>query len=299
MILPEAAKNSSTCAVCALSPIIACTSVDYERLVVDNLPLVDSVVRTIARRHRLSADEADELGSSVKLKLVENDYEVFRKFEGRSQLRTYLITVVQRHFLDQRNARWGKWRPSAQARRLGPPAVLLDQLLTRDRLSFDDAVQAVLARHGDAVSIATLREIALQLPARSSRVFLGEHELEHLPAPADGDAIESSERRLTGARVERALAAALQMLSDDERAILQLRFCGNVKLARIAELLGEPAKPFYRRVEELLRVLRGALQTQGVSEADVLAILEDPDTGFGELLERAAAGKTGERPSVP
>jgi len=54
---------------------------------------VDGVVRTIARRHRLPADEADELGSSVRLKLVENDYEVLRKFEGRSQLRTYLITV--------------------------------------------------------------------------------------------------------------------------------------------------------------------------------------------------------------
>jgi RNA polymerase sigma factor for flagellar operon FliA len=273
--------------------------VDYERQVVDNLPLVDSVVRTIARRHRLSSDEADELASSIKLKLVENDYEVLRKFEGRSQLRTYLITVVQRHFFDQRNARWGKWRPSAPARRLGPVAVLLDQLLTRDRLAFDDAAQVVLARHGEAVSVVMLHEIASQLPARASRVFLGEQELEHLPAPEAGDTIESGERRLTGARVEQALAAVLQTLSDEDRAILQLRFCGNVKLARIAEMLGEPAKPFYRRVEDLLRVLRSALQAKGVSEADVASILEDPDTGFGEVLERAGAGKTGERPSVP
>ena len=272
---------------------------DYERLVVDNLTLVDSVVRTIARRHRLSADEADELGSSIRLKLVENDYEVLRKFEGRSQLRTYLITVVQRHFLDQRNARWGKWRPSAQARRLGPAAVLLDRLLTRDRLPFDDAAQGVVARHGDTLSVAALRDIASQLPARSTRVFLGEQELEHLPAPQAGDALESNERRLARARVERALAAALQSLSTEERAILQLRFCGNVKLARIAEMLDEPVKPFYRRVEDLLKGLRGALRAQGVSDADVSAILEDPETGFGEVLDRAALGKTVERPSVP
>src|SRR6202008_4136539 len=109
------------------------------------------VGRTIARRHQLSADEADELGSSVRLKLVENDYEVLRKFEGRSQLRTYLTTVVKRHFLDDRNARWGKWRPSAQARRLGPVAVLLDQFLTRDRLPFEEAVQAIEARHGATI----------------------------------------------------------------------------------------------------------------------------------------------------
>ena len=86
---------------------------DYKRLVVDNLPLVDSVVRTIARRHGLSADQQDELGSSVKLKLVENDYEVLRKFEGRSSMRTYLTAVVQRHFLDSRTALWGRWRPCA------------------------------------------------------------------------------------------------------------------------------------------------------------------------------------------
>jgi hypothetical protein len=60
--------------------------VDYERLVVENLPLVDSVVRLIARRHRLSADEGDELAGAIRLKLVENDYQVLRKFEGRSQL---------------------------------------------------------------------------------------------------------------------------------------------------------------------------------------------------------------------
>ena len=272
---------------------------DYERLAVDNLPLVDSVVRTIARRHRLSADEADELASSVRLKLVENDYEVLRKFEGRSQLRTYLVTVVQRHFLDERNARWGKWRPSAQARRLGPAAVLLDQLLTRDRLPFDDAAQSVAARYGDRVSRAQLHEIAVQLPARSSRIFLGEHELEHMAAPADTDAIESSERRETGERVERALAAALEQLNDEDRAILQLRFCGNVKLARIAEMLGAPAKPFYRRVEDLMQVLRTALRAHGVSDADVSAIIEHPDSGLGGVLEGAVGGKTGERPSVP
>ena len=272
---------------------------DYERLIVDNLPLVDSVVRTIARRHRLSADEQDELGSSIRLKLVENDYEVLRKFEGRSQLRTYLITVVQRHFLDARNARWGKWRPSSQARRLGPVAVLLDRLLTRDRLTFDHAVQSVAARYGDTVSRGELQRIAGELPARSSRTFLGDEELEQVPAPFEDDAIESGERQQTGNRVERALAMALQQLDDEDRTILRLRFCGNVKLARIAELLGAPAKPFYRRVDDLMRVLRKELQAQGVSEADVATITEHPDASVDGVLEPPQSGKAVERPSVP
>jgi RNA polymerase sigma factor (sigma-70 family) len=288
----------------APGPIIACESVDYKRLVEDSLPLVDSVVRTIARRHGLSADEAAELGSSINLKLVENDYEVLRKFEGRSQLRTYLITVVQRHFLDERNARWGKWRPSANARRFGPAAVLLDQLITRDRLAFDDAAQSVTARYGDAVSRDQLREIAAQLPARSSRVFVGEEELEDVPssAPEGTDAIESRDRQRIGDRVERALADALRGLSDEERAILRLRFCENVKIARIAELMGSPAKPFYRRVEELMAALGRALRAQGVSDGDVAAIIQHADVRLDNVLARAAAGsagKSGERPSVP
>ena len=271
---------------------------DYERLIVDNLPLVDSVVRTIARRHQLSPDEADELGSSVRLKLVENEYEVLRKFEGRSGLRTYLTTVVTHHFLDERNARWGKWRPSAQARRLGPVAVLLDQLLTRDRLPFDAAVQAIETRYGQAVSRTELHAIAQQLPLRSSRMFVGEEALENVPAASHGDALVSDERQRTADRVERALETVLQQLGDEDRAILRLRFWSNLKLARIAELLNVPAKPFYRRVDELMRMLRAAMQGEGVSEADVAAMLEQQDALIGHLIP-VSAGKGGERPSVP
>jgi len=41
------------------------------------------------------------------------------KFEGRSSLRTFLTVVIQRLFLDHRISAWGKWRPSAEARRGG------------------------------------------------------------------------------------------------------------------------------------------------------------------------------------
>jgi RNA polymerase sigma factor for flagellar operon FliA len=274
--------------------------VDYERLVVENLPLVDSVVRLIARRHRLSADEEDELSSAIRLKLVENDYQVLRKFEGRSKLRTYLITVVQRHFLDARIARWGRWRPSSIARRLGPIAVLLDQLLTRDRLPFDEAVTAIMARH-DEVSREHLHEIMLQLPSRGARQFTGEEELEHVAAqtPDEDRVIASLERTRAGDRIQRALDTVLANLGDEDRVILKMRFCDDVRISRIAELMGLAAKPFYRRLEDLMRVLRSELQRQGVSAEDVANIIGDPASGIGEVLGPAGVGKTGGRPSVP
>ena len=273
---------------------------DYERLVVENLPLVDSVVRLIARRHRLSADEGDELAGAIRLKLVENDYQVLRKFEGRSQLRTSLITVVQRHFLDDRSARWGKWRPSSIARRIGPIAVLLDQLLTRDRLPFDEAVTAIQTRYDD-VSREQLHEIMLQLPARSARQFTSDEELEQVAAqtPNEDRVIASLERMPAGDRIERALDTVLANLGEEDRVILKMRFCDNVRIARIAELMGQAAKPFYRRLEDLMRILRNELQRQGVSAEDVANIIGDPASGIGEVLGPAGVGKTGGRPSVP
>lgn len=274
---------------------------DYERLLVDNLPLVDGVVHTIARRYRLSADEADDLSSSVRLKLLENDYEVLRRFEGRSQLRTYLITVVQRMFLDERNARWGKWRPSAQASRLGPIAMLLDQLTTRDNLTFDEAVESIAARYGDAVSRAQLEGMLAQLPARCGRRFVGDAALEDMAAPAAGpDAVlDGIDRERTGDRIERALSAVIAPLGDEDKVILRLRFCQNMKLARIAELLALAPKPFYRRVDDLMRMLRKALQAQGVSERDIASLVDNPTVGIEDMLGAAGAEKTVERPSVP
>ncbi len=261
---------------------------------------MDGVVRTIARRHRLPADEADELGSSVRLKLVENDYEVLRKFEGRSQLRTYLITVVQRMFLDERNAHWGKWRPSAQACRLGPVGMLLDQLTTRDNLSFEEAVQSIAARHGDTVSRAQLEAMYAQLPARTGRRFVGDDALERMPAPSSGGEalLEAADQGKSGDRIERALAAVLDQLDAEDRVILRMRFCQNMNLARIAELLAQAPKPFYRRMDRLFATLREALQAHGVSEADVAAVVGNPLVGIDGMLGRMVE-KTGERPSVP
>ena len=91
-----------------------------EREFLDHLPVIDQVVQFIGRRHRLDPGAIEELQSAIHLKIIDNDYEVLRKFEGRSSMRTYLTAVVQRHFLDSRTALWGRWRPCACARRAGP-----------------------------------------------------------------------------------------------------------------------------------------------------------------------------------
>lgn len=90
-----------------------------EALFLAQLPAVDRVIAFVCRRHRLSPDEGAESAAVVRLKLVEGDYAVLRAFRGQSSIQTYLSVVIQRMVLDHRASAWGKWRPSAEARRGG------------------------------------------------------------------------------------------------------------------------------------------------------------------------------------
>src|SRR6185369_9474972 len=82
-------------------------SAQGEHVFLTNLSLIERVVRFAASRQRLSAAETEDLGSLVRLRLIENNYAILERWEGRSSLATYLTTVVQRLILDERNKQWG------------------------------------------------------------------------------------------------------------------------------------------------------------------------------------------------
>lgn len=271
---------------------------DYERVVLDNLPLVDSIVGAIARRYRLSSDEAKELGASVRLKLVDRDYEVLRRFKNQSSLRTYLTAVINRHFLDKRIAAWGKWRPSAIARRLGPHAVMLDQLLTRDGVETEQAVQQVMARHD--VGRPELEDLAAQLPHRTSRRPRDEADLERVPAAGgESDTIAALDHSTASEAVEAALGAALARLEPQDRILLKMRFLDQFTVARISRQLGLDQKGLYRRLADVLQLLRGELEQRGVGPEAVAALVGHPQTDLEGAVGWSAEGKAAGGPSVP
>lgn len=274
---------------------------DYERLFLEQLGLVEQTVRFIGRRHHLSAEELEELSSTVRLKLIENDYEVLRKYEGRSSLRTYLTAVIHRHFLDARIARWGKWRPCAQARKLGPEAMLLDRLLTRDGLSFTEAVEVLRTNHGVRLTEAEIYDLSAQLPSRASRRFVGEEQLGDaaVPAQASGTPLELAELQAEAGQVEQALSAVLERLPSEDRLILKLRFQENFQISQIARLLRLEQKPLYRRLEQLMLSLRRELEARGVRSDRVARLLHDANVELQPVLGAGAGEDTAERRSTP
>ena len=107
-------------------------SIPPDQLFLKSLPLIEKLIAFASRRSRFGREDGEDFSSWVKVKLIENDYGVLRQFKGGCNLSTYLSVVVQRLAQDYRNHLWSKWRPSAEAIRLGPLAVRLEQLLVRD-----------------------------------------------------------------------------------------------------------------------------------------------------------------------
>src|SRR5262249_3140353 len=143
----------------------ATSVVQGEALFLASLPVIDDITGQVCRRHRLNGAEADDFRSEVRLHFIERDYEVLRKFEGRSSLPTYVNVVIQRLLLDFRNRQWGKWRPSADAKRLGPNAILLERLVVRDGWTTAEALETMRVNHG-IVADEALKALCLKLAKR-------------------------------------------------------------------------------------------------------------------------------------
>jgi RNA polymerase sigma factor for flagellar operon FliA len=249
-----------------------------EALFLSQLAVIERVISFVSSRHHLPGVEADDFDAHVKLKLIEDDYAILRKFQGRSSLRTYLTVVIQRLFLDYRISAWGKWRPSAEATRSGEIAVLLERLMSRDGYGFDEACELLETNHQVVVPRAELERIAGRLPGRTRRRFESEEALTHVAAdqPALDDVIAEQERAVTAAHVDEALNAAMAGLETQDRLILTLRFHDGRTVVEIARTLRLDQKALYRRIERLMKDLRAALEARGLDSAAVLEIFESP-----------------------
>jgi RNA polymerase sigma factor (sigma-70 family) len=240
-------------------------STRHEELFVSNLALIDRIVRITSRRYRCREDEAEDFASFVKVRLISDDYSVLRKFGGRSSLATYLTTVIQRLFLDHRNQAWGKWRPSAEAKRLGPLAECLERLVERDGLRLDEACQVLRTNHQVEESEEELRRLAERLRPRARWQRVAESEGLSLSANRrpDDDVAEGERAKLRD-RVADALRRAVEDLPAEDRLLVRLRIEDGSPVADISRLLAVDSKQLYRRYDALFRALRRRLETEGV-----------------------------------
>lgn len=251
---------------------------------------IESALAHTCRAHRLTPDAADEFASWARLRLFDNDQAILRKFEGRSKLRTFLITVIQRLYLDWRNAEWGKWRPSAEARRVGAVAIELERLVLRDSHTYDEAVQTLAAR--ELATPAECERAWVQLPRRPRRKRVDEEDMATLPSSSSAsDGVDHEEARLEAVAAVNALSAAIKALPPADQVLVQLHFWGGKTVARIAAMTGSDQKALYRRFDKIKAELRRTLEAEGVSPR----MLEGLGDTVGDL---AGMGTVIPRPST-
>jgi RNA polymerase sigma factor for flagellar operon FliA len=203
---------------------------------------------------------------------------VLRKFEGRCALATYVNVVVQRVFLDWRNRMWGRWRPSTDARRLGPTAILIERLVTRDGWSLDQALETIKVNHHvelDEVLRAFCNTLSARVPARR---MVSEDDAAEIasPGPTADDNLVMAERDFLAKRVQTALDRARQGLPPMDRLVLKMRFEDRTAVSDIARALHLEQRPLYRTLERLLKTIGEAMQADGISRADIDAYFNAP-----------------------
>jgi RNA polymerase sigma factor for flagellar operon FliA len=242
--------------------------VNVEALYLQHRALIDRTVDQVCRRHHVKPADLDDFRSVTHLHVIDKDYAVLRAYQGRAEIGAFLQAVVRRLFQDWRNANWGRWRPSAAARRAGPVAVQLEMLAGRDRRPLGEAIEMLRANHGVTMTTAELEDLAARLPLRAPRTFTSEEVLAAIPdGAARPDAALAHEEIAEIARVSAALDAALAALPPDDRLLLRMRFEGDAPVSRISRVLGVPQHPLYRRLDRLLRDIRASLERDGVTES--------------------------------
>ena len=235
----------------------------------DNLALIDRVIAGVCRRARLSREDAEDFASSAKLALMDNDYAILRKYEGRSSLATFLTIVVQRLLSNDRARAYGRWHPSAEAVRLGAAATLLETLVRRDGRTLDEALPIVRDQHPDLTREAA-QALLMRIPARTGRMRRAEVDVVDLQPVAtqhsDDDALQSDAQRLAEHTAE-VIRTALAAMTLEDRTIVRFRFGSGMNVSDISRMLRLPQRPLYRRIDAILDRLRCALEAAAIDAA--------------------------------
>jgi RNA polymerase sigma factor (sigma-70 family) len=253
-----------------------------EELFHQSLEALPPILRVLGREKRLSREEVEDLGSDIQVKLLEDDYRVLRRWDGRSSLKVYLGVVVYNIWRDRVRGEKGRVHVSEAAKRLGPPAPELEVLLGQQGLTFDQAYQVIKPRF-PGLSRSDAEKIVAQINPRPGRQFEGEGVVALQPDP-EPTADECLELREKLAKKRKALTLMLRRLSalpEQDRILLVRAHAEEVKFSSIARSLGIDQRPLYRRNERLLTRLRADLEDAGILWEDlseVLGIDEPPET---------------------
>ena len=257
----------------------------HQQLFTDNLELIQKLVQISGRRHHLSHVELEDFTGYVNLELLKDDCATLRKFQNRSSWWTFLATVIEKLALDFLIQRWGRWRPSAMAEKLGPVAVILDRLVNRDGHTVEEAMEIVRTNHDVGLTYAELRGMWAQLPPRPRLMEVGEEAAAAVSSPDSSEVrVEDAALREEIERLEKTLHAAFGALAAQDRVMIALRYDHALSVVEIAKVMNSSVPTIHRRLDRSLKELRATLSRAGFDPREVSSLIGHSTVTLSPLL---------------
>jgi RNA polymerase sigma factor (sigma-70 family) len=205
-----------------------------------HLDLIQRKLRYLSRSGGLPDSEVEEFLSWALLKLIDSDYRILGKWEGRSTFSTYLTVVLVNLMRDYRIHLWGK-RPSAASRRQGqePPARPMRQRVSEEELlqiPVDGQVEIRIEERERACIAGRLRDLLTpllrSLPAED-RLILKLHFFDGFSMATIAPMVGRPQKELYGLR-DRCLKRLRRSLDEGGMGLKQVRevfghFCFDLK----------------------------------------------------------------------
>jgi len=253
-----------------------------------HLDQINRIIAFICKRNHLLPQDCDDFRQHVHLKLLEEDCSVLRKFKGNSSLSTYLTTVISRLFSQHRVHLWGKWRPSAEAKRLGDKAITIERMITRDDYTLQETIDILTTQAASSYTRAEIEALYVRLPPRQPRaVLVPDNAIPEVVAPsAADDDLMREQRERTARGMASAIEPAIEMMEKEDKLILKMRFWHSAKVPDIASALHLDQKKLYKRLERLSAKLEEALLRAGFSRDDAADLLAHGDHNLTVHLEK-------------
>ena len=257
----------------------------HQRLFTDNLEKIEKLVRFSGKRHHFSHVEQQDFASYVNVELLKDDCATLRKFQNRSSWWTFLSAVIEKLALDFLIQKWGRWRPSAMAEKLGPVAVILDRLVHRDGHSLDEAIAIVRAHHAAQLSENDVRAMWHQIPSRPRVSEVGEEAAAAVSSTESSDVrVDDEERRREIVRLERVLRGAFEALTPQDRVMIALRYDHGLSVAEIAKVMHTSVPTVHRRLDRSLKELRATLSRGGFDPREISSLIGHSSITLSPLL---------------
>jgi RNA polymerase sigma factor (sigma-70 family) len=262
---------------------------DAEVAFLEHLRWIDKISFLVCRRHGLWDADAEDFAAWAKMRMIEDDYAILRKFRGESQLKTYLAAVVSHQIHAYMRERRGQWRPSAAAQRHGSPAVELETLVRRDGYSLAQAGERLRTANRTGMSDIELARLLAALPERAPIRPIEVYADAVWESATDFNSADArvmaSEQERWRAELSAALERAMERLAHDDKMIVRLHYGYNHTIADVARTLRIEQKPLYRRIPQLRQILRGHLEGEGISAREVRAMLAGDEVTLWRRLE--------------